>query len=36
MEDSAAQGNGPAVRELLDAAHSRFDAARAQFEAEIG
>jgi HPt (histidine-containing phosphotransfer) domain-containing protein len=34
MEDSAGQANGAAVSELLDAARSRFVAARAALEAE--
>jgi HPt (histidine-containing phosphotransfer) domain-containing protein len=34
MEDSATQGNGAAVGELLDAARSRFNAARAALEKE--
>lgn len=34
MEDSAGQENGAAVSGLLDAARSRFDAARAALEAE--
>jgi len=36
MEESAAQNNGEAVGGLIDAARSRFAAARAQFESEIG